>query len=299
MLSLSMRTGVSMRTKNAVASPEPRRAPSATLGHRTFIFDLDLSKFLQFTRPASGQNRRLNVQFPRRGRRTRGRASQTASAAPGVAALPGAFFLGNAPGPPSLSILEGEHRIVQLKCRSSRTPRRRFRHSAQRVLKEPTRNAAEEDPAGEGGPAGSWGSAHARRGGGAGVAPGAAAAAAAAAEAEAGRELQRGLRVRGWGGRRGPGRGADTWSQTAVHDFATQRRRCCGGARARAPAAPRTAGRQGAGAAGPEAPDDGFGCASVKRCHMSLLAQGQTCPDSCRLRGRGRGAGASGDSGVV
>lgn len=33
-------------TKNAVASPEPRRAPSATLGHRTFIFDLDLVQVL-------------------------------------------------------------------------------------------------------------------------------------------------------------------------------------------------------------------------------------------------------------
>ena len=28
------------------------------LGHWTFIFDLDLSKFLQFTRPASGRDRR-------------------------------------------------------------------------------------------------------------------------------------------------------------------------------------------------------------------------------------------------
>lgn len=86
-------------------------------------------------------------------------------------------------------------------------------------------------------------------------------AAAAAAAAAAGLGRQQRL----WGcsagdgfaarlGAAGWGRRTSIWSQAAVHDVATERRRCCCGTRARGPAGPRTAGRQGVGAAGRDAP---------------------------------------------
>ncbi|CAK7298180.1 hypothetical protein VULLAG_LOCUS6677 [Vulpes lagopus] len=92
-------------------------------------------------------------------------------------------------------------------------------------------------------------------------------------------------RQRSWGcgagGGFAAGRLRTTQTPATARDLVTKRRRYCCGARARGPAAPRTAGQQGAGAAGRGAPDDGFGRASMKKCHMSQLVQEQTCPVSC------------------